>query len=498
MFQTELTTLSGQSIELDIEDRMYVDGAFVGSDETFPTAHPATGAHIADVPVASADQVDEAVRAAQRASEEWREVEVAERRARVLELADAIEEAGPVLTNLDVADNGSCISKMADDARKAAEVMRYFAGLATELKGQTIPSEGETVDYTVREPYGAVAGIIPFNHPASFAAKKIAPAVVAGNGIVIKPSEYTPLSALYVGKIVDDLDLFPDGLVNVVTGAGEVGAELVAHEGVGMVTMVGSAATGKKVMQGAAGHLAPVLLELGGKNPNIVFPDADLDDAAEGAVSGMSLRWQGQSCGSGSRLLVHEDVYDEVVSKVVDGFEGIEVGDPFDEASTMGSVVSEPQFEKVTSYIRTAKEEGATLLTGGEVIEDGDFGDGLFVQPTVFEVTPDMTIANEEIFGPVLSVLEWSDYDEMIDLANGVDYGLTASVWTNDLRTAHRTVSELDAGYTWVNQHGSHYIGAPFGGYKESGIGKNECLQELLDHTREKNVNLNLAGDLGY
>lgn len=496
MFKTELTTLSGKTVELAVEDRMYIDGAFVEGDQTFPTSHPATGAHIADVPVASPEQVDEAVRAAQRASDEWRDVEVAERRARVLQLADAIEAAAPTLTNLDVADNGSCISKMADDAGKAAEVMRYFAGLATELKGQTIPSEGETIDYTVREPYGAVAGIIPFNHPASFAAKKIAPAVVAGNGIVIKPSEYTPLSALYIAKIVDDLATFPDGLVNVVTGAGEVGAELVAHEGVGMVTMVGSAATGKKVMKGAADHLAPVLLELGGKNPTIVFPDADLDEAAAGAVGGMSLRWQGQSCGSGSRLLVHEDVYDEVVSKVVAGFEEIRVGDPFDESSSMGSIVSEPQFEKVTSYIRTAKAEGGTLLTGGEVIEE--YEDGLFVQPTMFEVTPDMTVANEEIFGPVLSVLRWSDYDELIDLANSVDYGLTASVWTNDLRTAHRTVSRLEAGYTWVNQHGSHYIGAPFGGYKQSGIGKNESLQELLDHTREKNVNLNLAGELGY
>ena len=496
MREQTITTLSGKSVTLEVEDRMYVDGEFVAGDDQFETRNPATGEHLADVPVASAAQVDDAVRAARRASEEWREVPTSERRDRVNALADAIEAAGEALTNLDVADNGSCVSKMRDDAGKAAEATRYFAGLASELKGQTIPSEGETLDYTVREPYGAVAGIIPFNHPAMFVPKKIAPAVVAGNGIVLKPSEYTPLSALRIARVVDDLDLFPDGLVNVVTGAGEVGADLVSHSGVGLVTMIGSAATGRKVMKGAADHLAPVLLELGGKNPTIVFPDADPEAAAEGAVGGMNLTWQGQSCGSGSRLLVHEDIADEVIPRVVEGFEAVGdgVGDPFDESSTMGSIVSEPQFEKVVDYIETAKAEGATTLAGGEVIES--FDAGYFVEPTVFEVDADTTVATEEIFGPVLSVIEWADYDEMLSVANGVDYGLTASVWTDDLRTAHRTVEALEAGYVWVNQHGSHYVGAPFGGYKQSGIGKNECLAELLDHTREKNVNLDLGGDL--
>lgn len=494
MQERKLRTLSGRTCTLPIEDRMYIDGSFVKGTNTFQTEHPVTYEVLADVPIASAEQVDEAVQAAIHASESWKELSVFERRKRVEQIADAIENASEEITALDVADTGSCISKMKDDARKGAKILRYFAGLAPELKGQTIPTGDQTIDFTVREPYGAIAGIIPFNHPASFIAKKIAPALVAGNGIVLKPSEFTPLSALYIAYIIDDIDSIPDGLVNVVTGAGEVGANLVQNPDVGLVTMVGSAETGKAVMRGAADHLSPVLLELGGKNPNIVFPDADIEEAATGAVGGMSLQWQGQSCGSGSRLLVHENVFNDVVDRVVSGFEAIEPGDPFDPNSTMGSIVSEPQYEKVLGYIETSKEEGAELLTGGEVIDE--YETGYFVEPTIFEVEPDMTIANEEIFGPVLSVMRWDDYSEMIDIANGVDFGLTASVWTEDLKTAHQTVKKLEAGYVWVNQHGPHYLGAPFGGYKQSGIGDNEGITELLEHTRVKNININASGEL--
>ncbi|MFC7216068.1 aldehyde dehydrogenase family protein [Saliphagus sp. GCM10025334] len=489
-----ITTVSGREVSLQIEDRMYIDGSFVTADDTFLAENPSTNETLAELPIASREQVDRAVQSAQRASKQWRELGVMERRDRVEQLADAIVEAKDEITNLDVADNGSCISKMQDDAEKGAKMLDYFAGIATELKGETIPTEGENIDFTKREPYGVIAGIIPFNHPAAFVVRKIGPAIVAGNGIVIKPSEFTSLSALYLARVIDSVDAIPDGLVNIVTGPGNVGAELVEHGDVGMVTMIGSVETGKKVMQGASKHLAPVVLELGGKNPTVVFPDKDPEEAAEGAAGAMNLAWQGQSCGSGSRLLVHEDIYDDVVSSVVERFEAIEVGDPFDHESSMGSIVSEPQFEKVVSYVETAKEEGATLLTGGDVVEKYDTG--YFFQPTVFEVDPNMTIANEEIFGPVLSVMSWNDYDEMIEIANGVDYGLTASVWTDDLRTAYRTVDDLEAGYIWVNQHGSHFIGAPFGGYKQSGIGTNESVEELLDHTRIKNVNVNLEGEL--
>lgn len=495
MEEHSLRTVSGDSVTIDIQDRMYIDGEFVDSDEHFTTNHPATNEPLAEIPVATAEQVDGAMRAATRASHEWRESSMALRRECIETLADAIEGRATELVNIDVADNGSSIGRLQHDISKGADTLRYFAGLGLEIKGESVPAAPAELNVTKREPYGAVASVIPFNHPLMFMANKIGPAVMAGNGIVLKPSEYTPLSALYVAHLVDELDVFPDGLINVVTGAGEVGAELVGHEASRLVTMIGSANTGQKVMEAAAGNLAPVLLELGGKNPVIVFPDADIERTAEGAVGAMSLPWQGQSCQSGSRLLVHNDVYDEVVSRVVEGFKEINVGDPFDEATTMGSIVSEPQYERVLNYIERAKEEGATLLTGGNVVEELD--EGCFVEPTVFEVEPHMTIANEEIFGPVLSVMSWNDYDDMIELANSVDYGLTASIWTEDLRTAHRTADRIEAGYVWVNKHGGSAIGTPFGGFKESGIGRNGSKEELLAHTRIKNLNINLEGELG-
>jgi len=493
MFEYDLETLSGKRIGLEIEDRMYVDGEFVSASETFEAEHPPTHEVLTEVPIAGPEAIDDAVRTAQRASKQWREVDVFERREILEEFADYLEANEEALTNLDVADNGSSISRMKFDVEKGARNIRYMAGISHELKGEAPPTESGTHDFTLREPYGVAAGIVPFNHPNMFVSEKLAPALAAGNGVVIKPSEYTSLSALYIGRLVDEFGRFPEGLVNVVTGFGETGAELVEHRGVGVISMVGSPATGKAIMRGAAGHLAPVLLELGGKNPFIVFPDADVDAVVDGLEGAMALPWEGQSCGSGTRLLVHEDVSDAVVPAIVDRVESVTVGDPFDESNTMGSVVSRPQFEKVTGYIDQAVEEGAEVLAGGETVDDYDTG--YFVRPTIFRADPDNVIANEETFGPVLTVLPWSDYDEMISIANAVDYGLAASVWTNDLNSAHRAVGDIEAGYVWVNQHGRHYIGAPFGGYKESGIRGKEDLQELLDHTRVKNVNIDFSGD---
>ena len=491
MFEYQLETLFGKQIPLRIEDRMYIDGEFVTSAETFETEHPATNEVMANVPIASSEQVDTAVQAAQRASEEWRKTDVFERREVLEAFADFIDSHEEALTNLEVADNGSTIRRMQYDVGKTTRKIRHMAGIVHEMKGESIPVGDGKHDFTLREPHGVVAGIIPFNHPLMFVAEKIAPAVATGNGVVIKPSEFTSLTALYVGHLVNEFDQFPTGLINIVTGFGETGAALVEHEGVGLISMVGSPPTAKAIMRGASKNLTPLILELGGKNPFIVFPDTDIERTIEGLEKAMALSWQGQSCGSGTRLLIHEDVRDEIVPALVDRIESISVGDPFDESNKMGSVVSKPQFEKVMGYIEQAKEEGAEVLSGGEAIDE--FDSGYFLRPTVFDITPDMTIAKEETFGPVLSVMTWSDYDEMVDIANDVVYGLTASIWTNDLNTAHRTVDAIEAGYVWVNQHGTHYLGAPFGGYKQSGIGRKEDLQELLDHTRIKNVNIDFG-----
>lgn len=492
MFDTQLETLSGRRVQLEIEDRMYIDGEFVDGVETFETESPPTNEVLATVPIATNDQVDEAVKAAQRASEEWRRVDVFERRKRMEAFAEVLREHQQELTNIDVADNGSSISRMQFDVEKGARNIRYFAGIATELKGVVPPTRSNTHDFTLREPYGVVAGIVPFNHPNMFVAEKIAPAIAAGNGIVIKPSEYTPLSALYIGHLISESGLFPTGLINIITGFGETGAHLVEHEGVGLVSMVGGVETGKAIMRGAASHLAPVLLELGGKNPFIVFPDADIPSVVDGLQGAMAIPWGGQSCGSGTRLLVHDEAYDEVVDAIVDRVGSVSIGDPFDTSNTMGSLVSSAQFEKVLGYIEGAKAEGATVLAGGDA---ANFETGYFVHPTILDVTREMTIAREETFGPVLSVLRWSAYNDMVEIANELPVGLAASVWTNDLTMAHRAVSDIEAGYVWVNQHGRHYIGAPFGGFGESGIGSKEDLGELLAHTRVKNVNIQFGSE---
>ncbi|MFP9191224.1 aldehyde dehydrogenase family protein [Natrialbaceae archaeon A-CW1-1] len=483
-------TLSGDERSIPIVDRMYIGGEFVTGSTVFENYSPSTETKLADVPIASERQIQRAVNEAQNASQKWRKMSVWERRERVETVADAIEEKTDELTQLEVADNGSCISKLTDDVHSGVKTLRYFAGIATELKGDSIPASPDTVDYTKREPYGVVAGIIPFNHPAAFVARKLGPAVIAGNGLVIKPSEYTPLSALYIAHIIDNTTAFPDGLVNIVTGGADVGKSLVRHPGVGMISAIGSSETGKSIMRGAAENLSNVLLELGGKNPVIVFPDADLETAADGVIDSMNLTWQGQSCGSGSRLLVHENLYQPMIESITERISSLEIGDPFDRDNDIGSIVSEPQYEKVRAYIENAKEEGANVLTGGSPVET--FDTGYFFKPTLLEVTPEMTIANEETFGPVLSVIQWSDYDEMIDIANNVDYGLTASIWTENLDTAHRTTEKLEAGVVWVNHHGNHYLGAPFGGYKQSGVGKTESIEELLEHTRIKNINIKL------
>lgn len=360
------------------------------------------------------------------------------------------------------------------------------------LKGETIPQTDDTFHYTIREPLGVVVRIVAYNHAILFAAGKLGAPLAAGNTVILKPSDQAPLSCLRLAELL--APIFPAGVISVLPGGLECGKALSTHDLVRKVTLIGSVPTGKAIQRAVADSLKPTLLELGGKNALIAFPDAKLDSLVEGVARGMNFTWAAQSCGSTSRVFLHESHYDEVLERVVKLVEKLyKPGVPTDMSTTMGPVIDKGAYQRVLSYIESAKSEGARLLTGGKPAEGADTKGGYFIEPTIFaEVGPDMRIAKEEIFGPVLSVFKWRDEDDLIRQVNAVRYGLTASVYTRDLATATRTVKKIEAGYVWVNQVARHFLGVPFGGYKESGIGREECLDELLSFTQTKSVNVSL------
>ena len=478
--------------------KMLIGGEFVdsASGETFESRNPATGEHLADIPRGQPEDIDRAVEATKDAQEVWyTEFTAKERGDIVREYADLLRAHADRLGAIDAADGGNPVSMMQGDPEAAAELAEIFGGAAMEIKGDTIPVSNDTLDYTIRQPYGVVGRIVPFNHPAFFAAGKIAAPLVAGNAVVLKPPEQASLSALELGRIVTEADLFPDGLLNIVPGFGdEAGSPLVGHEDVHKVGFIGSVDTAKLIQKQAAETVSESILELGGKNPCLVYPDADLEDAVDGCVQAMNFSWcGGQSCGSTSRLFLHESHYEEGLEILKEKVNAIEPGDPLDPSTDMGSLIDEAQYRKVMNYIDIGKHSDARLLAGGGPPEGAEYADGYFVEPTVFvDVTQDMRIAREEIFGPVLSVLKWSDEEQLIEDANDVKYGLTASIYTDDISRAHSVAERIEAGYVWVNQAGGHYWGAPFGGFKQSGIGREEALEELLDFTQVKNVNVKL------
>jgi betaine-aldehyde dehydrogenase len=381
---------------------------------------------------------------------------------------------------------------MESDARVAAAQIEFFAGLVTEMKGASIPMGPGVVNFSVREPVGVVARIFPFNHPFMFAAGKSAAPLAAGNAVVIKPPDQAPLSSLRLAELVDGL--LPPGVFNVVPGDRATGATLAAHKDVAMVAIIGSVAAGRAVMRAASDRVKPLLLELGGKNALIAYPDADPDCVAAAVVGGMNFTWCGQSCGSTSRAFVHASIHDVIVERVKARVAAFRPGLPTDPATTMGAIISAVQRDRVLDHIASAKSEGARLLCGGGPPTDPRLAGGFYVEPTVFvDVTPAMRIAREETFGPVLSILRWSDEARMLDDVNAVEYGLTCSIWTNDLTTALRAATTVQAGYVWVNEVGKHFLGAPFGGVKQSGFGREECLGEMLAFTHEKNIHVKLG-----
>ena len=452
--------------------------------------NPGSGELLCEVAEASPEDVDAAVAAAQAGFRVWRDIPPRDRARALREMAARIRRNGPELAMLDAADTGNPVSEMLGDAEAAASQVEFFAGLVTEMKGASIPMGPDVVNFSVREPLGVVARILPFNHPLMFCCGKTAAILAAGNAVVIKPPQQAPLSTLCIAELT--ADLFPPGVFNVLPGGREAAAHLAAHPGIAMTALVGSVPAGRAVMKAGADTLKPVLLELGGKNALIAFADADPDEVAAAVIAGMNFAWCGQSCGSTSRAFLHEAIHDAVVERVKTRIARFRPGLPTDPATTMGAVVSRAQYDRVLGYIAKARAEGGELICGGGPPADPALAGGFFVEPTVFAVTQDMTIAREEIFGPVLAVLKWRDEAEMLAEVNGVEYGLTCSIWTDDIHAAHRTAARVEAGFVWVNEVAKHFLGAPFGGYKQSGIGREECLAELLAFTQEKNIHIRL------
>ena len=455
------------------------------------TINPATGESLGRCAEANAADVDAAVQAAHRAFREWRKVKPLERAAMMKKVAAVLRANSDELAMLDAANCGNPIREMRNDAVVAAAMIEFCAGLVTEVKGETIPMGEGVLNMAVREPYGVVGRIVAYNHPIMFTAGKIGPVLATGNTVIMKPPYQAPLSSYRMMELVDGI--LPPGVLSILSCGKEGSEALVAHPLVPRISLIGSVPTGRAIAKAGAERLKHVTLELGGKNACIIYPDADLEKAAKGAVGGMNFTWCGQSCGSTSRLFLHEAVYDQVMTGVMERVKFYKPGIPTEMDTTMGAIVSKAQLDKIMSYIELGKKEGATLACGGKRPDDPRLAKGFFVEPTVFNgVTQKMRIANEEIFGPVLSVIKWRDEEEMFEQVNAVEYGLTGAVWTTSLATAHRAAGRVQSGYVWVNSVSSHFLGASFGGYKQSGIGREEGSDELLSYTQVKNINITL------
>jgi len=474
--------------------KLLIDNRWVESEtgKTFPTINPATGEEIGQVAEADAADIDKAVQAARRAFEggAWKRMAAAERGRLLNRLADLLESHADELARLESLDSGKPLSvAKAVDLRLTIACYRYFAGWADKIQGKTIPIEGNYFCYTRLEPVGVVGQIIPWNFPLMMQAWKLAPALAAGNTVVMKPAEQTPLTALRVGELILEAG-FPKGVVNILPGYGPTaGGALARHMDVDKIAFTGSTEVGHLIMQAAAlSNLKRVTLELGGKSPNIVFADADMDQAVEGSHHALFFN-QGQCCTAGSRLFVEEKCYDEFLERSVARARRRIVGDPFDPATEQGPQIDQSQFDKVMTYIESGKREGAKLACGG-----GRVGDrGYFIEPTVFaDVEETMQIAREEIFGPVMSIIKFKSLHGVITRANDSSYGLAAAVWTRDISKAHAIANGVRAGTVWVNCFDVFHAGAPFGGYKQSGIGRELGEYGLQEYTEAKTVMVKL------
>src|SRR5437660_460947 len=474
-----------------IRNQLFINGQWrdAASGRTIDVVNPATEEIIAAVPSAEQSDVDAAVAAARAAFDgPWGRLSARERGRLLWKIGEKLMEKADEVARLETLHNGKPIFESRQiEVPAAAECFQYYAGWADKIHGETIPVKGNYLTYTLREPIGVVAAIVPWNFPLLLTSWKVAPALACGNTVIIKPASQTPLTALALAEIAQQVGI-PAGVLNVVTGPGSrVGQMLVEHPGIDKIAFTGDTATGKQIMRGSAETLKHVTLELGGKSPNIVFADADLEAALRGATTGI-FYGKGEVCAAGSRLLVDSSIKNEFIDKVAARARKMVPGDPMDPKTRLGAISSRKQLETDLNYIESAKREGATLVAGGARADIGT-GKGYFLQPTVFaNVTPDMTIAREEIFGPVLATIEFADVDEAIARANATSYGLAAAVWTKDIKKAHYVARRLQAGTVWINTYNVYDTAAPFGGYKQSGFGREMSMHALEHYTQVKSV----------
>lgn len=477
---------------------MLIGGQWVESStgEFIPIENPSRKGSIAgEVPRANALDVDRAVLSAAKAFESWKGVSPRERGRLMIRISEAIEMKANEIARITAVETGNAIrTQSRPEAMLTADIFRYFGGVASEIKGETIPLGENLLSYSRREPIGVVGGIVPWNSPVGLAALKIAMSITAGNTLVLKPSSEAPLAVLRLVEIC--AEILPPGVINVVTGTGsECGLPLARHPLVRKLSFTGSHEIGKMIMEAAAERIVPVTLELGGKSPQIVFPDADEPQTVDGVFLAMRFTRQGQSCTAGSRLFLHESIYESFLEKLIKKLKSLKIGNPLDESTDMGALINRTQFEKVCSFVEDGiRQKGARLLTGGLPPKEGPLSEGYFMEPTVIgDVQNDWRIAREEIFGPVLAVIPWKEEEEAIRMANESHYGLAAFIWTHDIGKALRTAHRIESGWVQINQGVGIVPGQSYGGFKQSGFGREYSLEGMLDSfTQRKSITVNL------